>query len=76
MTCGLRTCLAPQRLLELTARCAEKEISPELVREAKRLRPAVMKGHQRSLRDVSAELAKLGFVNQRGVFCIVGARPI
>jgi len=25
------------------------------------------KGHQRSLRDVAAELANLGFVNQRGV---------
>jgi len=24
------------------------------------------KGHQRSLRDVAAELAKLGFVNERG----------
>lgn len=33
------------------------EINPALVREAKRLRPP--KGHQRSLRDVAAELAKL-----------------
>jgi hypothetical protein len=34
------------------------------VREAKRLRRRSR--HQRSLRDVAAELAKLGFVNQRG----------
>jgi hypothetical protein len=42
------------------------EINPELVREAKRLCRRSPKGHQRSLRDVAAELAKLGFVNQRG----------
>ena len=42
------------------------EINPELVREAKRLRRRSPKGHQRSLRDVAAELAKLGFVNERG----------
>jgi DNA invertase Pin-like site-specific DNA recombinase len=41
------------------------EINPELVREAKRLRRRSPKGHQRSLRDVAAELAKLGFVNER-----------
>jgi virulence-associated protein VapD len=38
----------------------------ELVREAKRLRRRSPKGHQRSLRDVASELAKLGFVNERG----------
>jgi DNA invertase Pin-like site-specific DNA recombinase len=43
------------------------EINPELVREAKRLRRRSPKGHQRSLREVAAELAKLGFMNQRGV---------
>src|SRR5271169_2007297 len=42
------------------------EINPELVREAKRLRRRSPKGHQRSLRDVAAELAKLGFLNERG----------
>jgi hypothetical protein len=42
------------------------EINPDLVREAKRLRRRSPKGHQRSLRDVAAELAKLGFFNQRG----------
>ena len=42
------------------------EIKPELVREAKRLRRRSPKGHQRSLRDIAAELAKLGFLNERG----------
>ncbi len=42
------------------------ELKPELVREAKRLRRRSPKGHQRSLRDVAAELAKLGFLNERG----------
>jgi hypothetical protein len=37
------------------------------VQQAKRLRRRSPKGHQRSLRDVAAELAKLGFVNERGV---------
>jgi DNA invertase Pin-like site-specific DNA recombinase len=42
------------------------EVNPELVREAKRLRRRSPKGHQRSLRDVAAELAKLGYFNERG----------
>jgi DNA invertase Pin-like site-specific DNA recombinase len=42
------------------------EINPELVSEAKRLRRRSPKGHQRSLREVAAELANLGFLNQRG----------
>jgi DNA invertase Pin-like site-specific DNA recombinase len=42
------------------------EIDPSLVREAKRLRRHSPKGHQRSLRQVAAELAKLGYVNERG----------
>ena len=42
------------------------EINPELVAEAKHLRRRSPKGGQRSLRDVAAELAKLGFVNERG----------
>jgi DNA invertase Pin-like site-specific DNA recombinase len=42
------------------------EINPALVREAKRLRRRSPKGHQRSLREVAAELANLGFVNERG----------
>jgi hypothetical protein len=42
------------------------EINPELVRQVRRLRRRSPKGHQRSLRDVAAELAKLGFLNERG----------
>ena len=43
------------------------EINPELVREAKRLRRKSPKGNLRSLRDVAAELAKLGYVNENNV---------
>jgi hypothetical protein len=43
------------------------EVNPDLVREAKRLRRRSPKGHQRSLRSVAAELARLGYVNERGV---------
>lgn len=43
------------------------EINPTLVQEAKRLRRKSPKGGQRSLREISAELAKLGFLNQRGM---------
>jgi DNA invertase Pin-like site-specific DNA recombinase len=43
------------------------EINPELVREAKRLRRRSPKGQQRSLREIAAELAELGFLNERGV---------
>ena len=42
------------------------EINPELVASAKRLRRRSPKGHRRSLRDVAAELYRLGFVNERG----------
>jgi DNA invertase Pin-like site-specific DNA recombinase len=42
------------------------EVSPELVSAAKRLRRRSPEGHQRSLRNVAAELGKLGFVNERG----------
>ena len=42
------------------------EINPDLVAAARRLRRRSPKGHQRSLRDVAEELAKLGFVNERG----------
>jgi len=43
------------------------ELNPELVATAKRLRSRSPKGHQRSLRQVANELAKLGFTNERGV---------
>jgi hypothetical protein len=39
---------------------------PDLVAAAKRLRRSRPKGGQRSLREVSAELAKLGYLNERG----------
>jgi DNA invertase Pin-like site-specific DNA recombinase len=48
-------------------RKSHAEINPDLVREAKRLRRRSPKGGQRSLREVAAELARLGFLNQRGV---------
>jgi DNA invertase Pin-like site-specific DNA recombinase len=42
------------------------ELNPDLVREAKRLRRRSPKGHQRSLREVAEELARLGYKNERG----------
>ncbi|MET4789562.1 DNA invertase Pin-like site-specific DNA recombinase [Bradyrhizobium japonicum] len=42
------------------------EINPDMVAAAKRLRRRSPKGYQRSLRDVAEELAKLGFINERG----------
>jgi hypothetical protein len=41
-------------------------LSPRYAYSLKRLRRRSPKGHQRSLRDVAAELTKLGFVNERG----------
>jgi DNA invertase Pin-like site-specific DNA recombinase len=41
------------------------EINPEMVQEAKRLRRKTKAG-QRSLRAIAAELATLGYVNERG----------
>jgi DNA invertase Pin-like site-specific DNA recombinase len=43
------------------------ELNPELVSTAKRLRRRGPNGKRRSLRDVAAELERLGFVNERGV---------
>ena len=61
---------AREREKAATGKCEGRkswaEINPELLNQAKRLRRSP-KGHQRSLRDVAAELAKLGFVNERGV---------
>jgi DNA invertase Pin-like site-specific DNA recombinase len=42
------------------------ELKPDMVTEAKRLRRRSPKGHQRSLREIAAELAKLGYLNERG----------
>jgi hypothetical protein len=41
------------------------EINPSLVREARRLRRRSPKGHQRSLREIAAELARLGYRTTR-----------
>jgi DNA invertase Pin-like site-specific DNA recombinase len=42
------------------------ELNPAMIDEAKRLRRRSPKGHQRSLREIADELAKLGYVNERG----------
>ena len=42
-----------------------RETRPELVSAAKRLRRRSPKGHRRSLREVAAESARIGFVNER-----------
>jgi DNA invertase Pin-like site-specific DNA recombinase len=62
---------ARKRKREQTGKCEGRkswsELNPELVRQARLLRPNSAKGkHRRSLRDVSAELAKLGYLNGRG----------
>jgi DNA invertase Pin-like site-specific DNA recombinase len=61
---------ARERRRQIVGKCEGRkswsEINPGLVREAKRLRRRSPKGHQRSLRDIAAELAKLGYKNQRG----------
>jgi hypothetical protein len=61
---------ARQRKRESAGKCEGRkswtEVNPELVKEAKRLRRRSPKGHQRSLRNIAAELARLGYVNERG----------
>jgi DNA invertase Pin-like site-specific DNA recombinase len=52
--------------VKVEGRRAWVEINPKLVQEAKRLRRRTKAG-QRSLRKIAAELAKLGYVNERGV---------
>jgi DNA invertase Pin-like site-specific DNA recombinase len=53
-----------------TGRCegrkSHAELNPDLVREAKRLRRRSPKGHQRSLREISAMLSTRGFVSAKG----------
>ncbi|HEY6382195.1 MAG TPA: recombinase family protein, partial [Pseudolabrys sp.] len=60
---------ARERKRAATGKCegrkSHAELNPELVREA-RLRRRLPKGGQRSLRDVSAELARLGHLNATG----------
>jgi DNA invertase Pin-like site-specific DNA recombinase len=61
---------ARDRKRATTGRCegrkSHSELNPELVRQAKRLRRRSPKGHQRSLREVAAELSTQGFVNANG----------
>ena len=61
--------VARERTREAKGKCEGRkswaEVNPDLVVEAKRLRRRSPKGHQRSLREVAAELAKLGFLNER-----------
>jgi len=62
---------ARQRRRELVGKVEGRkswaEINPELVKEARRLRRRSPKGGQRSLRAVADELARLGYVNERGM---------
>jgi DNA invertase Pin-like site-specific DNA recombinase len=52
--------------VKVEGRKSHAELNPELVRQAKRLRRRSPKGHQRSLREVSAALSEMGFVNASG----------
>src|SRR5215218_940164 len=49
--------------VKVEGRKSHAELNPELVRQAKRLRRRSPKGHQRSLREVSAALTEMGFTN-------------
>ncbi|WP_298961744.1 recombinase family protein [uncultured Methylobacterium sp.] len=51
---------------KVEGRKSHQELRPEVVAEARRLRRARPKGGQRSLRDVAAELARLGHLNEAG----------
>jgi DNA invertase Pin-like site-specific DNA recombinase len=61
---------ARQRKKERAGKCEGRknwaELKPAMVAEAKRLRRRSPKGHQRSLREVAAELSKLGYLNEGG----------
>src|SRR5918995_2014032 len=61
---------ARERKRASTGRCegrkSHAELNPDLVREAKRLRRRSPKGHQRSLREISATLSGKGFNNASG----------
>jgi DNA invertase Pin-like site-specific DNA recombinase len=53
--------------VKVEGRKSHAEMNPALVREAKRLRRRSPKtGGQRSLREISAELAQIGYLNSRG----------
>jgi DNA invertase Pin-like site-specific DNA recombinase len=52
--------------VKVEGRKSHGELRPEVVAEARRLRRSRPKGGQRSLRDVAAELAQLGYLNEAG----------
>ena len=61
---------ARERRRAETGKCegrkSHAEINPELVQHVMRLRRRSPNGQRRSLRDIAAELARLGFRNERG----------
>ena len=61
---------ARKRKREATGKCEGRkslaELQPDAVALARRLRRRRPKGGQRSLREISAELAAAGYVNERG----------
>ena len=64
-------------------RKSHAELNPELVALVRQLRRRRPKGGQRSLRDISAELADRGYVNERGrqfsaasIAAMLAARPL
>jgi hypothetical protein len=63
--------VAPVRIRRQRGKCegrkSHAELRPEVVREAKRLhRASPLNGERRSLRKIAAELAALGYTNERG----------
>ncbi|MCK1409377.1 hypothetical protein [Bradyrhizobium sp. 76] len=64
----LKAARQPKRELvgKVEGRKSWAEVDPQLVKEARRLRRRSPKGGQRFLRAVSEELARLGYVNERG----------
>jgi DNA invertase Pin-like site-specific DNA recombinase len=52
--------------VKVEGRKSHGELRPEVVAEARRLRRSRPKGGQRPLRDVAAELARLGYLNEAG----------
>ena len=52
---------------KVEGRKSHVELRPELVALVRQLRRKRPKGGQRSLRDISAELAQRGIMNERGV---------
>jgi hypothetical protein len=57
----------PSRAHKVEGRKSHAELRPELVALVRQLRRKRPKGGQRSLREISAELAARGHLNERGV---------